>query len=133
MSLPDYQISADTDRKYAYLLNANTPEAFSQFYDRYSPLFYGLCCRCTDNEHKAEELLQQCFLLMYKNGKKYDPSKERLFSWMTGICRPLGIILKRSYTLPDQAIEAGTLVPAFPVPLTILPGYLPNPQKPARP
>ena len=46
-------------------------EAFSRFYDIYSGVLFSLCLRYAKNRADAEDILQEGFILIFKNLKQY--------------------------------------------------------------
>lgn len=56
-------------------------------YHMYSGALLGAVFRIVNNKEAAEDVLQESFIKIWKNGEKYDPTKGRLFTWMLNICK----------------------------------------------
>ncbi len=70
--------------------------AFSYLYDNYAAALTGVITRMVDDEHLAEDILQETFVKIWNNFKQYDSSKGRLFTWMINITRNHTIDMLRS-------------------------------------
>ena len=75
-------MGSEADQCFAELLKTKNLEAFAQLYDRYAGALYGFICRTTPDRVQAEALLQQVFIKAWKEIDCYNPSKERLFTWL---------------------------------------------------
>jgi DNA-directed RNA polymerase specialized sigma24 family protein len=73
---------AEADQPLVILLKTKSLEAFSLLYDRYAGALYGFICRTYPDTTQAEALLQEVFVRVWKGVECYDPSKERLFTWI---------------------------------------------------
>ncbi len=71
-------------------------EAFAQIYDRYSAALYGIVLKVVKEETRAEEVLQDAFVKIWKSIHTYDPSKGRPFTWMLNIARNTAIDMVRT-------------------------------------
>ncbi len=71
-------------------------EAISLIYDRYSDSMFGIVCKILPSKEHAEDILQEAFVKIWKNGCRYDPSKGSLFTWILNITRNLAIDKLRS-------------------------------------
>lgn len=69
------------------LLKAKSREAFDQLYDRYAGALYGFICRTVPDTAKREALLQDVFVRVWKDIDRYDPVKERFFTWLFRLTR----------------------------------------------
>ncbi|MCY7292297.1 MAG: sigma-70 family RNA polymerase sigma factor [Ferruginibacter sp.] len=78
------------------LLRQEDQNAFSYLYDNYAAALNGIVTRMVDDNHLAEDILQDAFLKIWNNFKQYDNSKGRLFTWMINITRNLTIDTLRS-------------------------------------
>ncbi len=71
-------------------------EAFAQLYDNYSAALYGIILKVVKQEARAEEVLQDAFLKIWKNIGSYDAAKGRPFTWMLNIARNAAIDMVRT-------------------------------------
>jgi RNA polymerase sigma-70 factor (ECF subfamily) len=69
---------------------------FSIIYDRYSPALYGIILKIVKREEIAEDILQESFVKIWKNGPRYKTDRGSLFTWMMNICRNTAIDKTRS-------------------------------------
>ncbi len=70
--------------------------ALSLVYERYAPALFGVLSRLVNDDHLAEDILQEAFVKIWNNAGAYDASKGRLFTWMLNICRNQAIDKMRS-------------------------------------
>lgn len=71
-------------------------EAFAQLYDRYSAALFGIILKVVKDQARAEEVLQDSFVKIWKSIHSYDPSKGRPFTWMLNIARNSAIDVVRT-------------------------------------
>ncbi len=65
-------------------------------YEKYSSALFGVITRIVNDDHLAEDILQEAFLKIWNNAESYEASKGRLFTWMMNICRNAAIDKMRS-------------------------------------
>ena len=65
--------------------------ALKTLYEKYSGALFGVISRMVNDEHLAEDILQEAFLKIWNNVSTYETSKGRLFTWMLNICRNAAI------------------------------------------
>jgi RNA polymerase sigma-70 factor (ECF subfamily) len=90
------------------------PAAFSAFYDRYAPAFYGEIKRVLHEPGACEETLQQAFYAIWTSINTYDHTKERFFTWAFKIVRR-----KASTKKIDMALHEIFACQQLPAPLCI--------------
>ena len=61
--------------------------ALYQLYDKYSGALYGVILRMCQDESKAQDLLQETFVKIWKRIETYDLSKGRFYTWAYRIAR----------------------------------------------
>jgi RNA polymerase sigma factor (sigma-70 family) len=61
----------------------------SQLYQRHSGLVYRFSLRLIADESTAEEITQDVFLALLSDGKRFDPQRASLSTWLRGIARRL--------------------------------------------
>ena len=71
-------------------------DAFSQFYDRYSPLLYSLAMRMLRVQSDAEDLLQEVFVQIWRQAQSYSAERGSPEAWILNIARSRAIDKIRS-------------------------------------
>ncbi len=88
------------------LLKEGDKRAITLIYENYSNSLLGVISKVTNNDALAEDALQESFVKIWKNAKKYDSSKAKLFTWMYRICRNTAIDKLRSHNLKfDKEVQ----------------------------
>ena len=85
------------------LLKSSDQSAFEYLYDHYSGALNGVIFKIINDQHLAEDILQEAFVKIWNNISSYDSSKGRLFTWMLNITRNLTIDTVRSKGYKKQA------------------------------
>lgn len=80
------------------VLNADM-QAFSAFYDRYANLVYSIAYNILGDQPRAEEIVQDVFLKIWKNLERYDPSRAKLNTWLSTITRYRAIDVLRKQSV----------------------------------
>jgi RNA polymerase sigma-70 factor (ECF subfamily) len=65
--------------------------AWSDLVDRYGRKVYGIAWHFTYDRSEAEELTQECFLKLWENLDRYEPSEASLLAWIAALSRNLCI------------------------------------------
>ena len=68
-------------------LQSGDEKALSQIYDMYSGSLYGLVLKIVRDDQLAQDILQDCFVNIWKKAQSYSSSKGSFFTWMLNICR----------------------------------------------
>lgn len=88
------------------LLKEGDQRAIPLIYENYSSALYGVILKVTNDEALAEDALQESFIKVWKNAKKYDGSKAKLFTWLYRIARNTAIDKVRSVNIKqDKEIQ----------------------------
>lgn len=90
-------MSVTTEHQIINLLQRSDKRALNLLYENYSHSLYGVILKVTQNEKIAEDALQETFIKVWKNSKKYDPKKAKLFTWLYRIARNTAIDKLRSF------------------------------------
>jgi len=64
------------------LLEQEDKKAISLLYEHYADTLYGVILKIVTDEFIAQDVLQESFIKIWKNAKKYDPKKAKLFTWL---------------------------------------------------
>lgn len=61
--------------------------AFAVIYDRHATVAYSLAYRITGNGGAAEDVVQECFLGLWRAAMRYDPSRGSVRTWVLAMVR----------------------------------------------
>ena len=78
------------------MLHQNDKRVMAIIYDQYAPTLYGVVFRIVQSEAIAEDVMQDAFVKIWKNGMTYNAQKGSLFTWMLNISRNTAIDKIRS-------------------------------------
>jgi DNA-directed RNA polymerase specialized sigma24 family protein len=67
------------------LLKARKTQAASQLFDIYGAAVFGVICSKTDDRLAAETLLEEVFVIAWKQSAEFDATKESLLVWLLKI------------------------------------------------
>lgn len=66
---------------------AGSGEALGLFYDRHAALVLGFLCRLLSDRNEAEEILQEVFLQVWRDARRYDPERSSPRGWLLLLAR----------------------------------------------
>jgi len=81
------------------LLKEGDKRAISLIYENYSGSLLGVIQKITKDHALAQDALQESFIKIWKNAKKYDSNKAKLFTWLYRIARNTAIDKLRSHNI----------------------------------
>lgn len=87
---------ADPDEQLLVRIGRREKPAFEAFYDRFERRAFSLAYRITGDRSRAEDVVQEAFLSIWKNAGRYDPQRGSAGAWALGIVRNRAIDLLRS-------------------------------------
>jgi RNA polymerase sigma-70 factor (ECF subfamily) len=90
-------LSISLEQHIVKLLENGDKQAINLLYENYADSLYGVILKITRNEEIAQDALQESFVKIWKNSKKYDASKAKLFTWLYRIARNTAIDKLRSF------------------------------------
>ncbi|WMI68348.1 RNA polymerase sigma factor [Mangrovimonas sp. YM274] len=90
-------MSTSIEQNIVELLKKEDKAAINLLYKYYSDSLYGVILKVTNDEELAQDALQETFVKVWKNAKKYDPKKAKLFTWLYRIARNTAIDKLRSF------------------------------------
>jgi RNA polymerase sigma-70 factor, ECF subfamily len=99
---PTPQHSQLSEPELVNLLKEKDDAAYVVLYDNYSALLYGVMKKIVAQEADLENLLQDCFVKIWKHIDSYDSSKGKLATWLLNIARNLAIDFTRSRAFLQQ-------------------------------
>lgn len=83
-------------------LKLHDKNAFEYLYHNYKGALLTVIRQVITDEETAGDVLQETFVLAWKNIEKYDASKGRLFTWLYNVTRNCAINTTRSKTYKSQ-------------------------------
>ena len=100
---------------------ADKKKTYSVLYDRYSPALYAFVLKLYRDPRIAEQVLLKTFVRIWKKLPEFDPSKERVFSWMMKIaiaeCTASGSVsineIKQKLAQYSYQVSPGTFAPVL--------------------
>ncbi len=81
---------------YIARLQQQDQTVIGELYDAYSGALYGVVLRIVQSPEIAQQVLQDTFVKVWRNGAAYDTSKGRLFTWLVNIARNTAIDATRT-------------------------------------
>jgi RNA polymerase sigma-70 factor (ECF subfamily) len=71
------------------LMMAGSEDAFGALYERWSPSVYRFALHMSGDQHIAEEVTQDTFMMLVRRPSMFDETRGALVSWLVGIARNL--------------------------------------------
>ncbi len=78
------------------LQQSGDESSFEALYDAYAAVLFGIILRIVSDQKEAENLLQDCFVKIWRNIKQFDPERGRFATWLINIARHTAIDFIRS-------------------------------------
>lgn len=82
-------VTPPTDGDLVRLLMAGNEDAFGALYERCSPSIYRFALHMSGDQHIAEEVTQDTFMILIRRPSMYDETRGSLVGWLLGIARNL--------------------------------------------
>ncbi len=92
-------MSFSLEQNIVELLEKGDTTALNLLYENYADSLYGVILKVTNNEELAQDALQETFVKVWKNSKKYDSKKAKLFTWLYRIAKNTAIDKLRSFNI----------------------------------
>ena len=86
-------------------LRAGDETAMADLYDRYSSIVYGVALRVLADTTAAEDVLQEVFLQLWRNPRRFDADRGRLAPWLAVIARNRAIDMLRKRPREEDIAE----------------------------
>jgi len=110
--VPPRSLVEPDDEALLVRLQAGDMEALGSLFHRHSRLLLGIARRVLQNNHEAEDLIQDVFLFLFYKGKTFDPAKGLARSWLMQVTyhraydRRRYLTTRSFYDRSNQANEA---------------------------
>jgi RNA polymerase sigma-70 factor (ECF subfamily) len=85
--------------------------AFRVVYERTSAKLYGICLRLLGSEAEAEDVLQEAYVTVWRNARRFDSAKASAITWLAVIARNKAIDRLRRRRPVADGLEAAAEVP----------------------
>ncbi len=73
------------------LIRQNDHNAYDHLYDKYAPALYSVILHIVKDKETANKVVKEVFIRVWRQIGDYDPSKERLFTWLLKMSRMAAI------------------------------------------
>src|SRR5215470_359283 len=103
-----------SDAELLRLMLAGDEQAFTALYRRHKGLIYRFALLMSGQTSIAEEVTQEVFLALLRNGNRYDPARGSLTSYLCGAARNQVLLLlekERPYVQLVEEADEGEVVP----------------------
>jgi RNA polymerase sigma factor (sigma-70 family) len=85
--------------------------AFRAVYERTSAKLYGICLRLLGSEAEAEDVLQEAYVTVWRNARRFESAKASAITWLAVIARNKAIDRLRRRRPVADGLEAAAEVP----------------------
>lgn len=85
--------------------------AFQRIYHATSAKLFGICMRITRDTAAAEDVLQDVYVIVWRNAAKFDPARASPITWLAMIARNRAIDWKRAHDRHTDRF--GMMMPPF--------------------
>ncbi len=88
-------------------------DAFGLFYDRYAPVLFAFCVRILKDARDAEDVLQEAFIQVWRDARRFDATRASVKTWLFTIARSRALdrwrsrhsIEQRFSSAPDESLD----------------------------
>ncbi|RIJ34300.1 RNA polymerase sigma factor [Pontibacter oryzae] len=84
-------LRGETEQSLVEALQQGKQEVLGLLYDAYAPVMMGVITRIVDDEHLAEEVLQETFVAIWSRIGIYDCTRNRFLTWGLAIARGIAL------------------------------------------
>ena len=105
--------ATQSDAALVILLESADELAFSEIYDRYAGFLYGMALRVCKNAPKAEEIVQDTLMKLWRNPRGFDPTRGALSTFLLTLTRNAAIDALRRDHNPTLSLtdDDGEMLP----------------------
>jgi len=87
------------------LLADGDSSVLSAIYDRYASLVFGLALRITGDRAAAEDVVQETFVGVWRNARRFDPARAPFRTWLLAIAHHRAIDLVRRRRRIERSLD----------------------------
>jgi RNA polymerase sigma factor (sigma-70 family) len=91
------------------LASSEVEAAISALYDRYNRTVFGVGLKLLGDRSKAEELVQEVFLKVWRSSHTFDPSRGNFSTWLYRVTRNVAFDLHRKRTRRINPVPDGDM------------------------
>ncbi|HUX67944.1 MAG TPA: sigma-70 family RNA polymerase sigma factor [Terriglobales bacterium] len=102
---------------------AGDVKAFERLYERFAKPVYGLLWRMTRDHGRAEDLLQEVFLILWRQAERYDAETAPVLTWLMVIARHRALDRLRSAEARREYVESDQDLEIAAAPAAVLPSF----------
>ncbi len=96
---------ANNDADLIRRISNNDETALALLYDQYRAFLFGLLFRILQNRSEAEDILQEVFVHVWRQSKKFDEERGKVFTWLVTITHSKAIDRIRFLKTRSRTIE----------------------------
>src|SRR5712691_3566409 len=100
-----------TDEALVALLGSRDVHALESLYARHARAVYSLALKMLGDPTAAEEIVQECFLKLWRQPELYLPERGKLLSWLLGVTHHRAVDQLRRRKLEQRFVSDGDLEP----------------------
>jgi RNA polymerase sigma-70 factor (ECF subfamily) len=101
-------IGAADDAALLKAIQEGEQAAVAELYDRYSGVAYGLALRVTADRSTAEDVVQDAFVSLWKQARRFDAERGRVRSWLLTIVHNRAVdAVRRRSKRSERALPEG--------------------------
>ncbi|HSB63925.1 MAG TPA: sigma-70 family RNA polymerase sigma factor, partial [Thermoanaerobaculia bacterium] len=108
-----FNVSTPADPELFARIAAGDRDAFGLFYDRYAPVLFAFCVRILKDARDAEDVLQEAFIQVWRDARKFDATRASVKTWLFTIARSRALdrwrsrhsIEQRFSAAPDESLD----------------------------
>jgi RNA polymerase sigma-70 factor, ECF subfamily len=101
-----FTVSTSADTELFARIAAGDRDAFGLFYDRYAPVLFGFCLRILKDARDAEDVLQEAFVQVWRDARRFDATRASVKTWLFTIARSRALDRWRSRHAVERRFSA---------------------------
>jgi RNA polymerase sigma-70 factor (ECF subfamily) len=106
-------VDAAADTELFERIAAGDRDSFGVFYDRYAPVLFGFCVRILKDARDAEDVLQETFVQVWRDARRFDATRASVRTWLFTIARSRALdrwrsrrsVESRFSPAPDESLD----------------------------
>ena len=106
------EYAAQTDEELVNLIGQRDVHALETLYNRHARAVYSLSLKMLGEPAAAEEIVQECFLKLWRQPELYQAARGKLLSWLLGVTHHRAVDQLRRRRLEQRYTADGKVDPA---------------------